>query len=144
MTSVLQPEQIAFFLVFVVPGFVALKVYRLLIAGERIEGGTILVEAISYSFINLALTFWIPLLIWRDHYISDEPVRFVLSGALVLLVSPAALAVAIWRFRTSAWALRWVIIKEGYQAAYTPRNPLPPQGGSSTLPRPSSSAQDKK
>jgi len=51
----LTAEQLALTLVFVVPGFVALRVYDLFVPGQFRDSGKSLLDAVSYSMLNLAV-----------------------------------------------------------------------------------------
>ncbi|MDP9478384.1 MAG: DUF6338 family protein [Actinomycetota bacterium] len=56
--GILTPEALALFLYFVVPGIVLVKVYDLLVPSARREASAAFLDALSYSFMLLAVGFW--------------------------------------------------------------------------------------
>jgi hypothetical protein len=104
----LSDETLRLALVFVIPGFIASRVYRLFTPGPPANASEQLYEAISYGMINLAFVFWLPLLVWTDKYVDDNPVLFAVTGLLALVVSPALLGWAAARGRRAKWMLKYV------------------------------------
>jgi hypothetical protein len=104
----LTTDNLRLFLVFVVPGFVASRVYRLLTPGRAPDAAALLIEVVSYSMLNLGVMFWVPLVLWQDRYFSDSPTLFVTSGLFVLVVAPAGLAVGVAKARRSNWLLKYI------------------------------------
>lgn len=104
----LTAEHLRLFLVFVVPGFVGSKVYRLLVPGPAPEASSQLLEVVTYSMLNLSLIFWVPLFFWQDRYLLETPALFIGTGFFVLLVSPVLLALFLARARRAKWLLRHV------------------------------------
>jgi hypothetical protein len=98
MEELLRSDAFLVFL-FVVPGFVAAKVSDLLVPGDTRNWSESLVEVISLGAINFALFGPVLMAVARD-----APARFSWWRYLVwiafMLVTPTALAVAWWRFRT--------------------------------------------
>jgi hypothetical protein len=100
----LTPETLQLFLLFVVPGFVALKTYKLFVPGERLEAGAALMDAVVYSMVNYAIMWW-PIYILTRPGFADHHHRWFVTGTFaVLLIAPAGLAWALYRFRASEWA----------------------------------------
>ena len=87
MVDLLDIDRLTLFLFLVVPGFIAVKVYDLLVPAGRRNFGDALVDVISYSVLNLALFGWI-LLLLRDLF----PRGYLLALYVVLFVSPGVLA----------------------------------------------------
>lgn len=102
------PIEFVQFLVFVVPGFVAMAVYDLLVPSARRESGKSMLEVASYSMVNLAITSWlIPWLIRKD-VVTERPALFAIGVFFVLAVSPVLLAIGVYRLRTTRFATQWV------------------------------------
>ena len=59
MGDIWQGERLFIFLVMLVPGFISLKIWDLLVPSERRDFSKSLVEAIAYSAINFAALFWL-------------------------------------------------------------------------------------
>ncbi|MHC4253939.1 MAG: DUF6338 family protein, partial [Planctomycetota bacterium] len=51
-------DKLVLFLALFVPGFVSIKVYRMLIPSARREWTSDLLEAIGFGFLNLAVWAW--------------------------------------------------------------------------------------
>ena len=102
------PVEFVQFLVFVVPGFVASAVYDLLVPSARRETGRSMLEVISYSMVNLAFASWLIPWLLRKDLVAARPGLFALGAFFVLAVSPALLAIGLYRLRTSRLATRWV------------------------------------
>lgn len=109
MDGLLTTDKLALFLVFVVPGFVAMKTHDLLIPAEPRTWGSSLVEAISYSMLNLALLFWAVHLLHREGFQAEHPVGYSLGMFFVLFVAPAGWAI-LARYIRSSRLLRRVVI----------------------------------
>jgi Family of unknown function (DUF6338) len=79
-------EALAIFLLFFVPGFISLKVYDLLVPGERRDFSKSLYEAMAYSALNLGVLFWL-----FDFVLSAQLPRFwwYLSWFVALVAFPA-------------------------------------------------------
>lgn len=93
------------FLLLIVPGFVAIKVFDLLVASERRDFSKSLIEVAAYGAVNLALLR--PLVGYLDP--NGSSVATYVVGVLIVLVVPAFLAVG-WRALLSAKFLRGVVI----------------------------------
>lgn len=92
----LDIEKLLLFLVFVVPGFVALKVYDLLIPAERRDFSSSIVEVISFSMVNLAIMSWAILLLIKGQFYKEHQTLFLLSAVGILFVTPAGLAILVY------------------------------------------------
>jgi hypothetical protein len=106
---ILTPEALALFLFFVVPGFVMIRTYDLIVPTERRNFGESFVDLFAYSFLILAVWF-LPFFALVDNRESIHPVvyysLFAVVLVLVFFVSPIALAVGYYRLRTSDWLSR--------------------------------------
>ena len=67
----LTVENFQLILVFVVPGFVSLKVYDLMVPAEKRDFGGSLIEVIAYSMINFASMSWAVILL-RQHQVAEN------------------------------------------------------------------------
>ena len=101
--DVWQIDRLALFLIFSIPGFVSLKVYDLLIPGERRDFSKSLFEVIAYSALNFALLSWLIILIHSRGFYGQHPVLYFGSLFLILFIFPA-----IWPFayfKVSSWSI---------------------------------------
>lgn len=101
MAELLNTSNLSLFLYFVVPGFVAMKIYDLIVPSERRNFGESLIEVVSFSMLNLAFTFWIIAEINKPEFRSNSPVLYYLATFLVVSVVPAVLAVVTHKFLVS-------------------------------------------
>jgi len=74
-------DKLTLFLVFVLPGFISIKVYDLMVPGERRDFSKSLLEAISYSTLNFGALFWLIALIRRDGFYRGHFILYSLSVA---------------------------------------------------------------
>ncbi|MBI5330415.1 MAG: hypothetical protein HZB71_07370 [Betaproteobacteria bacterium] len=99
-------EKLPLFLMFVVPGFVSLKVWDLLVPGERRGFDSSLVEIVSYSALNFSALAWVIVPLLRNE----------LNGAasLVAIVTIFVIFPTLWPIfwkwlRTRPWLSRFAI-----------------------------------
>ena len=78
-------ETLALFLIFFIPGFISLKVYDLLIPGERRDFSKSLFDAVAYSSLNFAALWWLIALV------RNTPGWQLYAGMFVLLIAAPAL-----------------------------------------------------
>jgi len=109
MGELLTLETLSIFLVFVVPGFVAIKAHDLMVPAARRNFGDSIIEVISYSMVNLALFFWAVSLLHRDGFSTAHPFWYFAGMFGVLFVGPVLLAVASRWVRQSRWFGRFLL-----------------------------------
>lgn len=78
------------FLVLVLPGFISIKVYSLLIAVEARDYSKSLVEAICYSSLNFAALSWLIVTISSEGFSSEHPFIYWSGLLLVFVGAPSA------------------------------------------------------
>lgn len=94
MADLLNANTLGFFLYYIVPGFVAISTYNLIIPSEKRNFGDAIVELISFSMINLAICF--PLIILANQSeIRNNIALFYLASIVIVLLFPIIEAV-IW------------------------------------------------
>lgn len=110
VAEVLRPEVLALFLFFVVPGFVAMSVYDLIVPAERRNFGEHVVDLVSYSFAILLLWAWPFLALFggRQDYTLGYFVGFFIAVILIAFVTPSLLAVGYYKLRTSDRFQEWI------------------------------------
>ena len=94
MGELLKLETLQIFLVFVVPGFVAIKAHDLMVPSSLRNFSQSFIEVISYSMLNLALLFWAVDLLHSEGFAMEHPVWYYLGMFGVLFVAPIGLAIA--------------------------------------------------
>lgn len=81
-------ENLQWFVLFVVPGFISIKVYDLMLPGERRDLSKALVDAITYSCINLAILYVPIVAIHRNDFPTEHRIWYYLASVAILLVAP--------------------------------------------------------
>ncbi|HLP44654.1 MAG TPA: DUF6338 family protein [Candidatus Kapabacteria bacterium] len=94
-------DKLILFIAFVIPGFIAIKVYEILYPGKTKETGQYVLDAVTYSCINYALLSWALVLIRVDQLYTRNPVLFGVVAFFVLFMFPI-----LW-----VWLFAWVRTK---------------------------------
>jgi len=94
-------DKLILFVAFFVPGFIALKVYDLLVPGEVRNPSQSIIEAVAYSCINYALFSWLLLLDIKLNLASNHPTWHGIIIFLVLFIFPIGLAFGYWNLRNA-------------------------------------------
>jgi hypothetical protein len=95
-------DKLALFLIFFLPGFISMKVYDLMVAGERRDISKSVFEAIAYSTLNFAVLFWLIAFILADDFYHRHLILYSISVAAIMVVVPACwpflfLKLSTWR-----------------------------------------------
>ena len=85
-------DKFKFFLVLVVPGLVAIKVYDLFLPRRR-NLANALIEAILYSLVNLAMFHWALIPINLGDFAEKHLTSYILLMIVLVGIAPAILAV---------------------------------------------------
>ncbi len=93
-------DKLVIFIAFVIPGFVSIKIYDLLVPTDRKEIGKYLIDAVAYSCINYALVSWILVLADRCNLYKNHPFWFFLLVISILFLFPILWAVLYYCLRT--------------------------------------------
>jgi len=96
-----QVDKLVLFLGFFIPGFISLKVYDLLVPGERRDFSKSLLEAVGYSALNYAALSWLIILIHSKSFYDNYRVCYFLFLFLIMFVIPI-----LWPFvflKLSSW-----------------------------------------
>jgi hypothetical protein len=93
-----ESSKLVLFIAFVVPGFISLKAYELLVPRGSKDSAQQIIDAVAYSSINYAILLWPIYEIERGSLRMSWPRIYVLFYVLVLFVAPV-----IW-----ACLLKWV------------------------------------
>ena len=99
--NVWEPDKLLLFIVFVIPGFVSIKVAGLLSPSESRQSSTQVIDAVSYSCFNYAVWSWAIYLIETNELRTIYPLACSAFYLLLLLVSPVALAYGWTRLRST-------------------------------------------
>lgn len=86
-------DKAALFIVLVLPGFISLKVYDLIVAGENRDFSKSIVESIAYSVLNFAVLSWLIIKISAPDYWIESPFFYWISIVHIFIVFPS-----VWPF----------------------------------------------
>lgn len=84
----LSNDKIGLFIILFLPGFISVKVHRLLIADEKYDFSKNLFEIVGYSLINFILSSWLIALNVLSDWIWTRSWGFWLSSILILTIFP--------------------------------------------------------
>jgi hypothetical protein len=100
MGDIWQSEKLVIFLIMLVPGFISLKVWDLLVPSERRDFSKSLIDAVAYSAINFALLFWLVDYLSRPNLAQLAPKGFLLGNLALFFLFPVFWPVALlWLMR---------------------------------------------
>lgn len=115
-------KKLPLFLIFVVPGFVSLKVWNLLVPGERRSFDSSLVDIAAYSALNFAVLAWLITPLLKDEL---DAVASYLAIAAIFIVFPAIWPI-FWKWlRTRRWVGKHAIhpIARPWDYVFSKREP---------------------
>lgn len=101
-----EADKLLLFLCFVIPGFVSLKTYDLVLPSAERESTKRIVDAVAYSCINYALLLWPMFLVEKSRLRSAHPLLYEAFYVFALLVVPALWAVIFRFLRLTSFAQR--------------------------------------
>lgn len=95
MDDILSTDKLVLFILFVMPGFIALKTYALLIPSHHKSSSEQLIDAVAYSCINYAILLW-PIYSVETAGIRDSsPTGYAIVYVFVVLIAPVSMA-CLW------------------------------------------------
>jgi len=101
-------DKLLLFIGFVIPGFVSLKIYELLLPSSKHESAKQLIDAVAYSCVNYALLLWPIYEVETRQIRSAHPSAYIAFYVFVMLVAPAGWACLFKKLRATQcfqWAL---------------------------------------
>jgi hypothetical protein len=101
-------DKLLLVVLFVIPGFVAMKVYSILSSGPRLDASKAVIDAVAFSCCNYAV-FAFPIY-WMRYagLAARQPVVYAVAWVGVLLIGPLLLAVGVFALRRAKWMGRWL------------------------------------
>src|SRR4051794_5356680 len=109
MAELLKPGVLDLFLFFVVPGFISLSVYDLLVPSARRNLSESAIQLVSFSMFNVACWYWAISLMAETHLREDHAAEYYLLMFGIIVISPSLLAIGTYRLRTSDTLRKFVI-----------------------------------
>ncbi|EEW2080975.1 hypothetical protein D9F58_08275 [Escherichia coli] len=94
-------DKLFIFIIFVVPGFISIKVYEALHPSVKKESSKIIIDAVAYSCINYAIWFFPIYFAERNNLFDYSLFLYYLMYFLAFFISPSLLPVALYKLRES-------------------------------------------
>jgi len=99
-------DKVFLFIVLVLPGFISIKVYDLIVAGDKRDFSKAIVESIAYSVLNFAALSWLIIIVSSATFSKEHDFIYWISIVLIFIVFPA-----IWPFMF-IWVSNFKIFKK--------------------------------
>jgi Family of unknown function (DUF6338) len=97
-------NQVLILVLFIVPGFVAMRVKRVAYPSVEPTAGTAVLDSLALSCVVYALVSPLLYLSYFQRWYVTKPVRFALLALFVLLILPCVLSVLyVWSTTTGKW-----------------------------------------
>jgi hypothetical protein len=101
--NIWDENKLFLFIAFVVPGFIAIKIYDLISPSRPVDSSKKIIDAVSYSCINYALLFGPIYLIETTDINTSHPILYAGFYMFVLFLFPVTI-VFFWKFlREMEW-----------------------------------------
>ena len=88
-------DKVLLFTIFFIPGFISMKVYRMFIAGKKVDFTKAVLEVLGFSSINFALMLWLIVLIHRNNFFSNHIIWYLVLMIVIMFLCPIVWAVLI-------------------------------------------------
>ena len=106
--NIWDENKLALFIAFVVPGFIAIKVYELLSPSTQVDTSKQVIDAVSYSCLNYAILLWPIYCVESSDLRTSHPQIYALFYMGVLFFAPVLL-VLFWKYlRELDWIQKFV------------------------------------
>jgi len=102
-----ETQKLLLFVAFVIPGFISIKVYDLLVPAEIRDVSKSLIDAVAYSCVNYALLSWLIFLSVKFAWHKNNPIYYSIFILAVLFIFPILWALAfVWLRKTKVFLKR--------------------------------------
>lgn len=98
-----EADKLLLFIGFVIPGFISMKAYELLVPGPAKDSSKQIIDAVAYSSVNYALMLGPILWVESTRIHTGHPLLYIIFYVFVLLIAPILWAIS-WRYlRSVKW-----------------------------------------
>lgn len=91
--NIWEIDKLVLFLIFLIPGFISIKVYDLMVPGEQKDFAGRLLEAIGYSAINFAILSWLIIIIHSSNFYFEHTFWYSVILVFILFIFPTMLPI---------------------------------------------------
>lgn len=109
MAEILNIDKLILFIIFFIPGFISIKVYDLLIPGERRNFSDSLFQVIAYSIFNFVLLSWLIYIIYAANIVETSKPLFIALVFFILFIFPVFLPIIFITVSKLEFIARYII-----------------------------------
>lgn len=102
-------DKIILFILFFVPGFISMKVYRLLIASGNTDFSHSINEVIAFSSINYAFFSWLIILIYKNDLYVNHLYWFLLACLFIIFIAPILWTILYYSLIRSKFLRKFIV-----------------------------------
>lgn len=104
-----QVDKLVLFLILFIPGFISIKIYDLLIPGEKRDFTKSLFEVIGYSALNFAALSWLIITIHEKKLYELQPKLYFIFLLLILFIAPILWPIIVLKLLTWKPIAKYII-----------------------------------
>lgn len=104
-----QTDKLLLFLIFFIPGFISIKIYDLLIAGQRRDFSKSISEVIGYSALNFAALSWLIILIHSNNFYKNYLFWYFILIFLILFICPICWPILFIKLSSWSFFAKYII-----------------------------------
>ncbi|WP_186128941.1 DUF6338 family protein [Burkholderia gladioli] len=106
--DITSPDKLFLAVLFVIPGFVAMKTYAILSSGPRLDASKAVIDALAFSCCNYAL-FALPIYgMHQAAWSTKHPIGYAIAWGGILLIGPVLWATSVFALRRTKWVAQWL------------------------------------
>lgn len=98
--DILEKGKLFLFVLFIMPGFISMRVYRLFHPSADSDTSKVLIDVVSYSCINFSILLIPIYLIEINNVFVSHPVLYYLFYIFVLIIAPVLLPIILLKIRS--------------------------------------------
>ncbi|HHK9582760.1 TPA: DUF6338 family protein [Citrobacter braakii] len=98
--DILEKGKLFLFVLFIMPGFISMRVYRLFHPSADSDTSKVLIDVVSYSCINFSILLIPIYLIEINNFFISHPVLYYLFYIFVLIIAPVLLPIILLKIRS--------------------------------------------
>lgn len=95
--DIFEEGKLTLFIGFLVPGFIAIKIYELLSPSRQVDSSKLVIDAVAYSCMNYAILLWPISVVENSNIRQTHPNLYILFYVFVLFLAPVILVVG-WKY----------------------------------------------
>lgn len=101
--ELIDENKLAFFIAFILPGFICMRVYNLICPSQISEFNQKILDSLTYSCLIYGFNFGFIIWVEKSNLSSSNSFLYGLFYFYLLFISPIVLALIWYKLRTSQW-----------------------------------------